>query len=282
MGRLAQTLGPTEPPLPTASVKTNTLQMQPYELFEILARTTWNSVNRCHRLRIQLGEDSITSVNLSAIASHKTKCVVVEDTRVNEATRGCDFELWVGSSRLGWARYAIQAKKINPNTNRYGKLGHKVGGTLQIDILDRYATANRAAPIYCFFNSSLDAYSWSCKLADEREQLGCTVTPSHIVRRSLNIRGARNFSSMHHSVETLPWRCLVRCPQLIGSSPNQRKGWLPRSSYRHASLPIEMKLLQERRSMAALDNPLTLYSPDSPLRPAWVGVIDISDSESGA
>jgi len=256
--------------------------MQPYELFEILARTTWNSVGRSYRLHIQLGEDSITSVNLSAIASHKSKCVVVEDTRVDESTKGCDFELWVGSAFLGWNRYAIQAKKIEPKSSRYSQLNHQVGARRQIDILETYARLNHAASLYCFFNNSGKPYTWSCNLDEEMEQLGCSVTPSALVRKALGVHGARNFTWMHKSSSTLPWRCLVRCPDLICKTQTTRVGWQPRNEYWHATLPPEMKRLQEIRSAEAVDEPTHLFHPDSALRPTWIGVIDLSEPPSRA
>ncbi len=256
--------------------------MRSHELFEVLARTTWISVGRSFGQRIQLGEDAITSVNLIAIASHKSKCVVVEDTRVHESIKGCDFELWVGSAFLGWNRYAIQAKKIDPASSRYAQLNHKVGKTRQIDLLETYAKLNRAASLYCFFNNSTKPYTWSCNLEEEKEQLGCSVTPSGVVRTAIGKRGARNFTWVHNSPSTLPWRCLVRCPELFDRELPPRVGWQPRVDYWHSTLPPEMTRLQETRSTEALDNPTHLYHPDSPLRPSWIGVIDVSVSPSGA
>lgn len=190
--------------------------MHPSALLELLASTTWRTINRSARNRIQYGEDEITSVNLNALASSPDQTVVVEDTRVDEATKGCDFEFWIGSDHLGWARYAIQAKKISLPTSSYSKLGHKVGSSLQVDVLDSYAVANRAAPLYCFYNYSTKDHGWNCNLPKESEQLGCSVTPSSVVRAHLSIRGARSFQAIHANKATLPWRCLVRCPLIAG------------------------------------------------------------------
>lgn len=78
--------------------------MNDYELFEILASMTWRALERASRNRIQYGEDAITSVNLNALASSNRLGVVVEDTRVDEASKGCDFEFWIGNNASGWAR----------------------------------------------------------------------------------------------------------------------------------------------------------------------------------
>lgn len=90
--------------------------MRAVELFELLAATTWRTIHRASRNRISFGEDAITSINLNAIAS-LNDCVVVEDSRVDEAHKGCDFEMWIGSHANGWKRYAVQAKKITISTS---------------------------------------------------------------------------------------------------------------------------------------------------------------------
>lgn len=254
--------------------------MLPYELFEVLARTTWRTIDRAHRNRILFGEDAITSVNLNTLASAGPKCVVVEDTRVDEAQKGCDFEFWIGSDFIGWSRYAIQAKKLSIGRGTYTKLNHEVSGRQQIDILDQYARLNRAAALYCMYNFAPEAISQNCPLPCDVAQLGCTVTPSATVRMALMRRGCRNFSWLHSRSETLPWRCLVRCPKLIGYRVEEGPpGWPPRSNYYYERLPTALQRLREERRFEALAESGDLYNRDMPLRPGWVGIIDASDSE---
>jgi len=244
------------------------------ELFELLARSTWRTIGRTHRKRIVFGEDAITSYNLDALSSPGVG-VVVEDTRVNEATKGCDFELWAGSDTLGWSRYAVQAKKIRVRSGSYSKLNHMVGGRFQIDMLAAYASANRAAPLYCFYNHSSKPYRWNCNLPPELEQLGCSVTPLDVVRTALSTHGGRTFSWIHQQPETLPWRCLVHCPVFAQpTSPSPHLGWLPRDHYSHDRLPQSLRRLQETRSDQALVDAPDLYNRHIPLRPSWVAVID--------
>lgn len=69
--------------------------MNAIELVELLARSTWATVDRTHRNGIALGEDAITSINLDVLVTSKVG-LLVEDTRIHEAIKGCDFELWVG------------------------------------------------------------------------------------------------------------------------------------------------------------------------------------------
>jgi hypothetical protein len=251
--------------------------MKPYELFEVLAGTTWQSIERFSRNRIHLGEDAITSNNLDALAMAAPSCVLFEDTRATESTKGCDFELWIGSSPSGWRRYAIQAKKIHFTSGRYASLAHEVGGTPQIDILDRYASANRALPIYCFYNNSDKPFSWNCPLPKQREQLGCSVTPSSVVRAALSKWGGKNFQSIHKSDATIPWRCLVRCPAFISASGIGHKGWPSLEDATHKQLPSALRRLQDNPSQNPFEDDVAeIFNRQVNLKPGWVGIIDLS------
>lgn len=245
------------------------------EIFEILARATWRTIGRTHRNRIAFGEDAITSHNLDVLSS-TTFGVAVEDTRVNEATKGCDFELWVRSAPLGWSRYAVQAKKLSMPTASYLKLKHRVGTQYQIDILSIYAKANRALPLYCFYNHSSSSVPWHCFLSPpEHQQLGCSVTPLHVVRQALSTPGGRKFSWIHQQPETLPWRCLVGCPHCLGATwPCPRIGWLAHNQYSYDKLPESLQTLYESRDPQALWDAQDIYSHETPFRPRWVAVVD--------
>jgi hypothetical protein len=252
--------------------------MNAVELLEILARSTWRTLDRSHRRRVLFGEDAVTSINLNAIASLRST-VVAEDTRANEATRGCDFELWIGNDPNGWRRHAVQAKKLTVSSSRYSTLGHVVGGTKQIDILDRYAKANRAAALYCFYNYFTRAHGWNCTLPVDTEQLGCSVTPSAVVRKALAGRGRRNFSWIHRQRATLPWRCLVRCPLLAASStaPRQPEEWPALETYQHKQLPPSLRRLREAEEPESVfgdGGAEDLFSREVDLRPGWIAVIE--------
>lgn len=248
--------------------------MQPVALFETLAQSTWKTLDRSHRRRVLFGEDAITSIILNSLAS-LPHSVVAEDTRIQESTKGCDFELWLGNDHSGWSRYALQAKKLTVSSSVYAKLNHKVGGRPQIDILDQYARANGAAALYCFYNHSLQPHGWNCPLPRDTEQLGCSVAPSATVRRALFGRGRRNFSWIHLQPGTMPWRCLVRCPHLApGSSIHSDDSWSDGSSYHHAELPASLRHLRETRGQIAVQDTHDLFNPEVGLRPGWVAVVD--------
>ncbi|GAX39035.1 DUF6615 family protein [Nodularia sp. NIES-3585] len=190
--------------------------MKAVDIFESLASLTWERIKLGQIHKVSQSEETITDLNLLEIARINCPEVqVVKTPKDKEKYQGTDWEWWIGNNRIGWLRYAVQAKKINPKNTRYDALAHKVDDILQIDILEQFARVNRAIPLYCFYNYleniALEKY-WRCNLFYEAEQFGCTITPSSNVRTALSKRGARKFNFLHSVAQTRPWRCLVRCP----------------------------------------------------------------------
>lgn len=251
--------------------------MNTCQLFEQLAEHTWRTMDRTYRNGIVFGEDAITSILLDRICDESPYGIVIEDTRPKESMNGCDFELWVGNSFLGWSRYAIQAKKLNIRTQRYGSLNHMSGGTPQIDILEKYAKANGAFPLYCLYNWSDSVSTSHCSSPTNVEQFGCSVTPSRVIREALAIRGAKSFSKIHAKFQTLPWRCLVCCPQLTNPSKYApRSGWETRINYHYEELPDSLIKLMERGAPAYFSESDGLFDRRIELLPRYIAVVEIS------
>ncbi|MBD1932399.1 MULTISPECIES: DUF6615 family protein [Cyanophyceae] len=193
--------------------------MKVIDVFESIASSTWQRIRLGEAYKVSQGEETITDINLLELArANCTEVQVIKTPKDKEKCQGTDWEWWIGNHRLGWLRYAVQAKKVDPRTSRYKVLGHKVHSIPQIEILEKYAKVNHAIPLYCFYNyldsSSLISY-WRCNLPYEVEQFGCTVTPSKHVRTALSERGARKFEFLHTFNGTKPWRCLVCCPLML-------------------------------------------------------------------
>jgi hypothetical protein len=253
--------------------------MHAVELLELLASTTWQTILRAGRNRIAFGEDAITSINLNAIASLNDRSLAIEDTRVDEARKGCDFEIWIGNDRKGWHRYAVQAKKITLSSSRYDQLGHKVRGRTQIDILDVYASGARAAPLYCFYNFATYVTAWNCGQQRDSRQLGCMLVPAIVVREALRIRrGSRNFDWMHRQPEAIAWRCLISCPQGHREQPRAakwRSRWPDSESYYHKALPDQVQMLRQRRlESPMIDGRFPMHGDERSLAPRWIAIID--------
>ena len=168
---------------------------------------------------VRFGEETITDLLLMDLfVQGSTVALFSQTSKPDEAMWGTDFELWLGSDRLGWFRFAIQAKKLDLRTDRYASLTQSNVNGPQIDLLERYAQRNGAAPLYCLYNHTdgADELShWHCCTGPANlKQLGCSVTPSSNIRKAIGQWKGKNFKSIHRRKDTLPWKCLVSCPKV--------------------------------------------------------------------
>lgn len=247
------------------------------DLFDSLAITTWKAIGRAYDRGIRIGEDAITTYNLLALDALSTSCVVAEDTRVDESTKGCDFELWVGGDLSGWRRYAVQAKRLDVRSGRYRALSHKVGAQFQLDVLEQYAAANSAYPIYCLYNYRQKKIStWNCGIIGNPEHLGCSITDSKVIRNAVFGRGRHTFADIHRRPETLPWSCLVKCPFLYVGRHHGRPRFraLDWSNF-FIELPESIERLRSQKDPRALVDAPDTFSFELGRFPSWVGVVDV-------
>ncbi|RCX15622.1 hypothetical protein DFP94_11470 [Fontibacillus phaseoli] len=188
------------------------------DLFEKLAIDTWERLKYGEELNCSQSEETITDINLLEIKRANLHDILVSKSdKYEEGITGIDWEWWIGSNSTGWWRYAVQAKKLSEN-RKYNKLRHRVGQEYQIDILERYSKSNNCIPLYCFYNYIDDNMlnkNWHCYLPFEKEQLGCTVVPLDSVRKAFTLRADKSFSALHSDFRSIPWRCLVRCPDFL-------------------------------------------------------------------
>lgn len=187
-------------------------------LFEEISRRTWGRLRAAHDCNISMGETTFTDTNLLDMRIARLPNVrVYKAVGRDEPEKGFDWEWWIGRYNVGWWRYSVQAKKLDLKKGTYSDLRHPVGEMFQIDILDDFARAQRSIPLYCFYNhvSAADATAhWNCPLNVEPEQLGCSVVPLNVVRGYHDNRVRKSFGNLHAGNLSLPWRCLVRCPEL--------------------------------------------------------------------
>ena len=168
---------------------------------------------------VRFGEETITDLLMMDLYVQGSRLAHFQQTsKPDEAMWGTDFELWLGSERKGWFRFAIQAKKLDLRTDRYASLTQGNLNGQQIDLLEKYAQLNSAAPLYCLYNHSDSAdefEDWHCCTGPtDLKELGCTVTPSSNIRTAIDEWAGKNFKSIHKNNSTLPWKCLVSCPMV--------------------------------------------------------------------
>ena len=197
---------------------------------ETLATDTWMRLRDVASLAsrsVRFGEETITDLlmlDLNRLGS--TKALFTPTSKPVEAIQGTDFECWVGSEGAGWLRFAIQAKKLDLTKSRYNELGRCVKSRQkkQIKILEEFAQANRAAPLYCLYNfwepADPQTHGTCCQRPFTKEQLGCTITASSTIQDVLKApKGRKTFDYIHRCKYTVPWRCLAICPRIRASFP---------------------------------------------------------------
>ncbi len=180
-------------------------------ILQSLAMDTSVRLRDSQSLEVRFGEETITDLVLLELKRLSTPNIrIIQTSKPDEAHTGTDWDWWIGSDRVGWTRYAIQAKKMNPANGRYGSITQRTGSIMQIDVLDKYAKRNGAIALYCFYNSvpSQSNSAWNCCKPYDEPQLACTVSPSFVVRPCITKRGTKNFDWIHSHVESVPWRCL--------------------------------------------------------------------------
>ena len=241
---------------------------------ETLAEDTWERLRDAKALSVRFGEETITDLMMLEIVRQAFPSIVVDPTsKRKESLSGTDFELWLGSDRSGWVRLAVQAKKLHLASGNYRGFNHKVGHAkaLQINLLENYAQANDAIPLYCLYNYTVNLpplLYWHCCQGQEAfqpKQLGCTITPSSTIKETLSQYGGKNFNNIHQADRTLPWRCLA-CPELgqwFGvrehTSLQEPTDTLPRLFGRtrpriYSKLPETLARERERRRTKDLDS----------------------------
>lgn len=202
----------------------------------IVCDDVWERLGNSKKFGISQGEETVTDNLLLYLVSQSLSTIkIIQTPKDKEPVKGTDWEWWIGNRSNGYLRYAVQAKKLNLKTGCYSSLNHKVGkGALadfQHKILEDYAIANKAVPLYAFYNhleSSDLPNQWNCPLPIEHSKLGCTVTPLKNVKKAISTKGWRTFEKIHSFSETVPLRCLAECPNIAFAKGSNGSVYLPR------------------------------------------------------
>lgn len=191
-------------------------------LFENLSRGIWFRIRDTCKSSIRQDEETLTdNILLEILRSEIPSIQVIQTSKVSEKEKGTDWEWWLGSEKFGWLRYAIQAKKLHPQSQNYPSLNHLSGKKpdrrRQVDVLNEYASKNNAIPLYCFYNylevedhSDLQKYWHQRKEQYQIEQFGWTFTPIETVLKILDnkVPGNKKFHNIHMNKDTLPMKYL--------------------------------------------------------------------------
>lgn len=186
-------------------------------VFSDISEYVWSTLSEGKRYDVSLGEETISDLILLEIAKRNYHYLSIRKTsKDKESKEGTDWEFWIGSIRMGWVRYAVQAKKMDYNQYSYKSLKHKVGddGRLQHELLREYAQATRSIALYAFYNipkdRMIDKY-WNCKKTLSIKKMGVTIANLEVVVRAINKKRGKNFPTIHTFNTTYPLYCLLEC-----------------------------------------------------------------------
>lgn len=248
----------------------------------------WERLENSKRFGITQGEETLTDNLLLYLASQSLSSIrIIQTPKDKESIKGTDWEWWIGNRATGYLRYAVQAKKLDLKTGRYSSLNHKVGkgssAEFQHDILEWYAKANNAIPLYAFYNH-IDApnlpKNWNCPLPIEHSKLGCTVTPLANVKKAISNRGWRTFDRMHAFPETVPLRCLAECPNIAFLRSRNNTVYLPRFKMEAKVYERPWGWISEMGHLSSYSQmPNEFYNHELGLYPKRILLIETGDSE---
>ena len=194
----------------------STDNLSPLELFELLARTTWDWLGYARDLGLGVSEDSITDITSLKIAHTQSKDIhVTKVSKRKEQFVGFDWMWVIRRPGQSLAVYAVQAKKLKLDSPdySYGKLKYKTSQGYQLKALRDFANRIRAIPLYCFFNNvpaDIARSKWHClEQQADVSQMGCTLVPLDWVNNVHDKPWLRNsFETIHRDLNAVPWRCL--------------------------------------------------------------------------
>jgi hypothetical protein len=198
-----------------------------------LSRQTWFNLTEARRLKMRMGEVTITEINLLAIRQlielSKLKVEIVP-TRADESKTGADFEIWLDFKGKRFFGYAVQAKVVGVREDKYtyAHLGHKAGSpkVFQYDLLEAHAKDVNAHAVHVFFNGWALPSTGAPALppGPDAELFGCAALMTSVVReiRAVKKRGGASVVASDYLDRAVPWSELFRTSQ-----PRSRPSSLP-------------------------------------------------------
>jgi len=196
------------------------------QLFQGISQRTWGLLRNSRESGINIGEETITEINLLEIALQSRLRVNIRQlNRREEGQIGADWQMWFIDRNGDSCGLTVQAKKIDGNME-YPHLNYRVGGNangeLQVDRLIRNSDNNplepgrRLMPVYVFYNY-WNGYGQNllecCKNYHRwTPNYGISFTDAFGVKRLIN----NNQLSLDDVAPImLPWGCLVCCSDRV-------------------------------------------------------------------
>ena len=130
-----------------------------------MAEKIWADLAKARSLGISRAEETVTDDFLLDVqASHLREVATFQFHKRHEAITGADWEWWLTDGKK-WTGLLIQAKILNPKSNTYSSIKHKVNGKPQIDIVIDQANYKGIPALYFFYNHTkltFPTLKWTC------------------------------------------------------------------------------------------------------------------------
>ena len=182
--------------------------MEICETFRNTAIETWFRLSDAKDVKLSLGEETITDINLLEIAKARHPEIKIEKfNKIEEGENGADWEFWLTGKSTKWLGLRIQAKVINLKNDKYEQLHYKTKNSDQTEKLINSSMKNNLIPLYCLY-TMCDLSRYKDKFAykhfiDRHESFGCSIVDAFAVKKL----GEKTHIS-HLIQDMIPWHCI--------------------------------------------------------------------------
>lgn len=189
------------------------------QTFKQLALRSWDLLTQGRSNSFQLGEETLTDLNLLALkAGHSHEVCTHVFHKHAERKTGADWEWWLTGRSRKWFGLRVQAKVLDFRSNSFKHLhyGPRHYHKSQCDYLIESCAATNPSPVpaYCFYSqwqpetigTGLLTRGGGCAF----EFYGCALATAGVVCGLRGGRGRARQSALEHVIPyALPWHLLV-------------------------------------------------------------------------
>ncbi|HYW21276.1 MAG TPA: DUF6615 family protein [Nodularia sp. (in: cyanobacteria)] len=189
------------------------------DTFRSRALWTWDMLARGRSVDCQIGEETLTDLNILELKiRHASEVYNRTFSKPEEGSNGADWEWWFTGSSRKWIGFRVQAKVIEIKTNSFKHLHYRKDShsPFQCDILiqDALQKPFPRIPLYCLYSNwnTLPQIHWRCQTYYPiEEHYGCSILSAFAVRclRSIGTSKTKHLKALLNYIS--PWHCLVCC-----------------------------------------------------------------------
>lgn len=227
--------------------------------FQRRAISTWNLLRKARVSRLQLGEETITDINLLEIQyKHPHEVILYKFTKPQESRTGADWEWWLTGPSGLWLGLRIQAKVLSLETVDFPHMYYrsKSSSKDQTELLIEGALNNTPPriPLYCLYvnwDVRQFRYHWRCgTFRLSARSYGCSLVSAFLAK---HLKGKiKSSPKLHHMLPyMLPWQCLVCCRGYGDGDLPQRAYHYWRGAILTFDLHMSMQDLEIREALFA-------------------------------